>query len=134
MQGVCSIPSRLTAGGERGWFSRDNYCSLVTRPRRRFPRHTRAACLQVVRAEDYAVLGRQIHPVCPREARSPERSEHSFSHGYHRGILSFLHLPIPDSLSSPRHRPVDVVEEANTSGCIRFNGLRIFFFVCRQVR
>jgi hypothetical protein len=56
--------------------------------------------MQVVRAADYAVLGRQIHPVCRREARSPERNENSFSHGFHRRILSFLHLPISNSFSS----------------------------------
>ena len=134
MQGVYSIPSRLTAGGERGscrpWFSRDNYCSLVARLRRRSPdTYALHACKLCAPRTTLPLASRSIRSAHGRPDRRSAASTR-FSTDFTGGFYHF-HLPISDSLSGPRHRPVDVVEETNTAA---FVSMAYAFFVCRQVR
>ena len=132
MQGVYSIPSRLTAGGERGscrpWFSRDNYCSLVARLRLRFPdTYALLACKLCAPRTMLSLAGRSIrsaHGRADRRSAMSTRFRTDITGGFPPPDLRLPFRPLP--LTCRRRR-------RNKHGCILFNGLRIFF-VCRQVR
>lgn len=143
MQGVCSILSRLTAGGERDCegegvpplvFSRDNYRSLA-RPRRRGDPPTHTRCMHAVQVVRAAAHGRRR---CPWQADPSGLPTGGQIAGARRALVfarisqgDFVISPLPvsDSLSSPRHRPVDVVEETNLAA---FVSMFYAFCVCRQ--